>query len=150
MAKRESVSVCFDRPGNFLGIFWGYDDGNGNNFDLDSGLEPTIFLDSDNLIAGFHIIGALQDSKNAVEETYTLGDNPSHPVTVKYSPGIDLWDVQWGPDVTDCVETPNSLVKARVDAQGQIQGVLISGLKSFEDEILNVDLYPVTPGAATA
>ena len=150
MAKRESVSVWYDRPGNFLEIFWGYDDGSGNNFDMDTELEPTIFLDSANLIAGFHIIGAFQDSKNPVEETYTPEDNLSHPVTVKYSPVMDQWDVQWGPDVTDCVETPNSHVKARVDAQGQIQGVLISGLSSFEDEILNVDLYPVTPGAATA
>ncbi len=150
MAKRESVGVWFDRPGNFLEIFWGYDDGSGNNFDMDTELDPTIFLDSANRIAGFHIIGALQDSKLPVEETYTLEDSPSHPVTVKYSPIGDLWDVQWGPDATDCVATPDSHVKARVDAQGQIQGVLISGLSRFEGEILSVDLYPVTPGAATA
>ena len=61
MAKRESVNVWFDRPGNFLEIFWGYDDGSGNNFEPDTELYPTIFLDSSNLVAGFHILGALKD-----------------------------------------------------------------------------------------
>lgn len=150
MAERESVKVWFDRPGNFLEIFWGYDDGNGDNFDMGSELDPTIFLDSSNFIAGFHIIGALKDSGNPVEETYTLEDNLSHPVTVKYYPATDLWDVQWGPGAVDCMDTPNPRVRARVDASGDIQGVLISDLRTFEDEILNQDIYPVKPGAAAS
>ena len=148
MAKRESVNVSFDRPGNFLEIFWGYDDGNGDNFDMGTELDPTIFLDSSNLIAGFHIIGALKDGGNPEEETYTLEGNLSYPVTVKYNPATDLWDVQWGPDAVECIDTPNPRIKARVDVHGDIQGVLVSDLRTFEDEILNQDIYPVRPGAA--
>ena len=148
MAKRESVNVWFDRPGNFLEVFWGYDDGSGNNFELDTELHPTIFLDSSYLIAGFHILGALKDGMIPVEETYSLDDCSSHPLTVKYCPDTDQWDMQWGPDIVDCVETPNSRVKAQVDAGGDIQGVLISDLRTFEDEILNQDIYSVKRGAA--
>ena len=147
MAKRGSVNVWFDRPGNFLEIFWGYDDGSGNNFDMDTELDPTIFLDSSNRVAGFHIIGALKDNRTLVEETYSLDEGTSHPITVKYNRATDLWDVSWGPGVVDCVATPNPRIKTRVDSEGQIQGVLISDLRTFEDEILNVDLYPVKPGA---
>ena len=150
MAKADSVNVWFDRPGNFLEIFWGYDDGSGDNFELKTGLYPTLFVDSSNRIAGFQIIGALKDHRNCVEETYSLDDVQPHPVTVKYNRDTDLWDVQWGPDIVDCVESPNPRIKARVDAEGQIQGVLISGLRTLEGEILNQDLYPVKPGAATA
>lgn len=148
MAERESVKVWFDCPGNFLEIFWGYDDGNGDNFDMGTEIDPTIFLDSSNLIAGFHIIGAIKDSGIPVAETYTLEDNLSNPVTVKYSPDSDLWDVQLGPGVVDRLDTPNSRIRARVDATGDIQGVLIFDLRTFEDEILNPDTYPVKPGAA--
>ena len=35
-------------------------------------------------------------------------------------------DIQWGPNVVDCVDTPNPRIKARADADGDIQGVLIS------------------------
>ena len=150
MAKRESVNVWFDRPGNFLEIFWGYDDGSGNNFELDTELYPTIFLDSSNLIAGFHLLGALKKRSGEVEETYSLDESPSHPLTVKYDRATDLWDVQWGPGAVECVETPNPRVKARVDAEGEIQGVLIYDLRTFDGEILNQDIYPVKPGAATA
>ena len=79
---------------------------------------------------------------------YTFTEGFSHPLTIKYDPATDLWDVQWGPGAVDCVDTPNPRIKARVDAEGEIQGVLISHLKTFENEILNQDIYPVKPGAA--
>ena len=151
MEKRESVNVWFDRPGSgFLEIFWGYDDGSGNNFEPDSELYPTLFLDSSNLLAGFHIIGALKEDRGSVDETYSFKDSLSYPLTVKYDRPSDLWDIQWGTGIVECVDTPNPRIRAKVDAEGQIQGVLISDLRTFEDEILNQDLYPVKPGAATA
>ena len=59
MAKRDTVNVWFDSPGSgFLEIFWGYDDGSGNNFEPASELYPTLFFDSSNLLAGFYIIGS--------------------------------------------------------------------------------------------
>ena len=148
MAKRESVNVWFDRPGNFLEIFWGYDDGSGNNFEPDTELCPTIFVDSSNLIAGFHILGALKEDMTPVEETYSPDDCSSHPLTVKYDRAADQWDVIWGPGIVEYVETPNSRIKAQVDAGGDIQGVLISDLRTFEYEILNQDIYSVKRGAA--
>lgn len=149
MAKRESVNVWFDSPGNgFLEVFWGYDDGSGNNFEPDTDLCPTIFVDSSNSVAGFHLIGVLNDSRGSVDETYTFTDGFSHPLTIKYDRPSDLWEIQWGPGIVDCVETPNPRIRARVDAEGEIQGVMISDLKTFEDEILNQDIYPVKPGAA--
>ena len=151
MAKRESVKVWFDSPGvGFLEIFWGVDDGSGNVQDPGGELDPTVFIDSANNLVGFHIIGPLYVKKDYLEETYTFEDCPDRPLTVKYDRATDLWDVQWGLGIVDCVATPNPRIKARVDAEGQIQGVLISDLRTFEDEILNVDLYPVQPGARTA
>ena len=150
MAERESVNVWFDNPGGFLEIFWGYDDGSGNVVDPDTKLNPTIFIDSKDRVAGFHIIGALNDRTGSVEETYTFDDSPSHPLTVKYDKTKDLWDVHWGHAAVDCVATPNQRIRAKVDAEGLIQGVQISDLRGFKDEILNQDLYPVKPGAPTA
>ena len=151
MAKRQSVNVWFDRPGGgFLEIFWGRDDGSGNVQDPGGELAPSVFIDSANDLVGFHIIGPLHVKSDYLEEVYIFEDCPDQPLTVKYDRAIDQWDVQWGPDIVDCVETPNPRVMARVDAEGQIQGVLITDLRTFEDEILNVDLYPIKPGATTA
>ena len=149
MAKRESVNVWFDSPGSgFLEIFWGYDDGSGNNFEPDTDLCPTIFVDSSNRVAGFHLIGVLKEVRGSVEETYAFTESVSHSLTIKYDRPTDLWDVQWGPGAVECVDTPNPRIRARVDASGDIQGVLISDLRTFEDEILNQNIYPVKPGAA--
>lgn len=151
MEKRESVNVWFDRPGSgFLEIFWGYDDGSGDNFEPDTELCPTLFLDSSNMLAGFHIIGVLKDGIGSVDETYTFNDCPSHPLTIKYDRPSDLWDIQWGSGIVDCVDTPNPRIRANVDAEGQIQGVLLSDLRTFEGEILNQDLHPVQPGRTAA
>ena len=70
MAKRESVNVWFDSPGSgFLEIFWGCDDGSGNNFEPDTDLCPTIFVDSSNSVTGFHLIGVLKEDRGSVDET---------------------------------------------------------------------------------
>ena len=149
MAKRESVNVWFDRPGGgFLEIFWGRDDGSGNVQDPGGELDPTVFINSANDLVGFHIMSPLYVKCDYLEETYLFEDCPSHPLTVKYDRAADLWDVQWGPGAVECVDTPNPRIRARVDANGDIQGVLISDLRTFEDEILNQDIYPVKPGAA--
>ena len=44
----------------------------------------------------------------------------------------------------------DNIIKTRVDASGDIQGVLISDLRTFEHEILNQNIYPVKPGATAA
>ncbi len=149
MAKRESVRVWFDHPGGgFLEIFWGNDDGSGNVRDPGGELDPTVFIDSANDLVGFHIISPLYVKGGYSEETYIFEDCPGQPLTVKYDLATDLWDVQWGRGAVECVDIPNPRIRASVDAEGDIQGVLISGLRTFEDEILNQDIYPVKPGAA--
>ena len=65
-----------------------------------------------------------------------------HPVSVRYDRQKDLWRAQWGPAVADGIPTTNSRNRALVDAAGQIQGVEIRDLRTFEEEILNQDLYP--------
>ena len=140
--------MWFDSPGSgFLEIFWGYDDGSGDVRDPGGEPYPTIFIDSSGRLVGFYIIGPLNIKSNCIEETYSFEDCHSHPLTIKYNRPADQWDIQWGPNVVDCVDTPNPRIKARADADGDIQGVLISDLRTFEDEILNQDIYPVKPGA---
>ena len=150
MAQIRSVNVWFDRPGDFLEIGWSNQWAvNGCPFpDTDYWFE--VDLAEDLQAVGLKMIGAISFASKCAGETVLVADVQPHSVAIKYDRMQDLWDVQWGPDAADCVATPDSHVKARVDAQGQIQGVLISGLRSFEGEILSVDLYPVTPGAATA
>ena len=150
MIERESVNVWFDRPGNFLEIFWGYDDGSGVDYPADTELEPTVFLNGENAAVGFHIFGALNDRRDYVEETYTLNDAQPYPLAVKYDRAKDRWEVHWGHPAVDCIDTPNPRIKARVDAAGLIQGVEIYDLRGFSEEILNQDLYPVKPGAPAA
>ena len=148
MAKRESVNVWFDNPGNFLEIGWG-EDAVDAEYPHDTELDPTVFVNSENQITSFHIIGALSNRRDYVEESYIVSDAQSHPLTVKYDRDKDLWDVHWGHAAVDCVATPNQRIRAKVDAEGLIQGVEISDLRGFQDEILNQDLYPVKPGAQT-
>ena len=149
MEQRRAVNVWFDRPGDFLDISWG------NGWSVDSCQFPNtdywleVHLTEDSKAVGFHAIGALHFANACEGETVLVADVRQNPVTVKYSPATDQWDVVWGPDIVDCVETSNSRVKAQVDARGDIQGVLISDLRTFEDEILNQDIYAVKPGAAT-
>ena len=150
MEKIDRVNVWFDRPGDFLEIGWksGWSVNGFTPPDAEFSIE--VHLTADYQATGFYILGALLLSDRCKGRGIVIADVQPHPVTVKYDRPTDLWDVQWGPGVVDCVDTPNPRIKARVDAAGQIQGVLISDLRNFEDEILNQDLYPVQPGAATA
>ena len=102
MAKRESVNVWFDNPGNFLEIGWG-EDAVDAEYPHDTELDPTVFVNSENQITSFHIIGALSDRRDYVEESYIVSDAQSHPLTVKYDRDKDLWDVHWGHAAVDCV-----------------------------------------------
>ena len=149
MEQGSAINVWFGRPGGgFLEIFWGRDNGSGNVQGPGGELDPTVFLDSANDLVGFHIIGPLHVKSDYLKETYIFKDCPDQPLTIKYDRPDDLWDVQWGPGAVASLDTPNSRIKAKVDADGNIQGVLISDLHTFEGEILNQDIYPVKPGAA--
>ena len=147
MEKANRVNVWFDRPGDFLEIGWS------SGWSID-GFTPTgaefgieVHLTADNQATGFYILGALLFADRCKGQSMVVAEVQPHPVIVKYDRPSDLWDIQWGPGIVDCGDTPNSRIKARVDAEGEIQGVMISDLKTFEDEILNQDIYPVKPGA---
>ena len=150
MEKTNRVNVWFDRPGDFLEIGWS------NGWSVDGFSPPNseigieIHLTDNNQAVGFYILGTLLFANRCQGQSMVVADVQPHPVTVKYDRPSDLWDIQWGPGIVDCVDTPNPRIRASVDREGQIQGVLISDLRTFEDEILNQDLYPVKPGAATA
>ena len=141
-----AVNVWFDNPGNFLEIYWGQEGGTGNYPDETTVLDPTLFLTAAGQVVGFHILGALNDRREWVDETYIINEVQSHPLSVRYDRRQDLWRAQWGPAVMDCVATPNPRIKALVDAAGQIQGVEIRDLRTFEGEILNQNLYPAELG----
>ena len=147
MAERARVNVWFDNPGDFLEVVWR------NQWAVNHYQFPNtdywfeVHQTEDFQATGFHAIGALNFANQCNAKTVLVADIQPHPVTVKYDRDADLWEVLWGPGVVDCVATPNPRIKAQVDAEGQIQGVLISDLRTFEDEILNVDLYPVKSGA---
>ena len=141
----KPVNVWFDNPGNFLEIFWGRGNSVGDYLE-NTEFDPTLFVTSEGQVIGFHIIGALSDSRDYVEETYVINAVQSHPITVRYDRGQDWWRVEWGPGVVDCVDTANPRIRARVDAAGLIQGVEIWDLRGFEGEILNQDLYPAELG----
>ena len=147
MAENRQVNIWFDRPGDFLEIHWGdavcLDAINPSSAEF----ELCLHLSKDNRATGFDMIGPIIGTEHCAEKSLVMADAQPYPVTVKYDRAADLWDIQWAPNTEDCVDTANSRVRARVDAEGQIQGVLISDLRTFEDEILNVDLYPVKPGA---
>ena len=150
MAERRAVNVWFDRPGDFLDIGWSSRWSFNSYVPPDTELGIEVHLTDDHQATAFFILGALLFSDRCDENSTVIADVQPHPVTVKYDRTIDQWDVQWGPGAVERVDTPSPRVQAQVDASGDIQGVLISDLHSFEDEILNVDLYPVTPGTATA
>ena len=148
MAERRAVNVWFDRPGDFLEIGWS-SRWSFNSFvppDTELGIE--VHLTDDYQATGFYILGALLFSDRCNSKSTIVADVQPHPVTVKYNPATDLWNIQWGPAAVEFVDTPNPRIRARVDASGDIQGVLISDLRTFEDEILNHDIYPVKRGAA--
>ena len=150
MAERTAVNVWFDSPGDFLEIGWSNKWAVRSQSLTEAQFEIEIHLTEDSQATGFHIISPVHFSDLCHKSTLTSVAVEPFPITVNYEPDTDLWDVQWGPDPLDCVESPNPRIKAMVDAEGQIQGVLISGLRTLEGEILNQDLYPVKPGAATA
>ena len=140
-----SVNVWFDNPGNFLEIFWRRGNSVGDYLE-NTKFDPTLFVTPEGEVIGFHIIGALSDGRDCVEETYVINAVQAHPITVRYDRGQDWWRVEWGPGVVECVATANPRIRARVDAAGLIQGVEIWDLRGFEGEILNQDLYPAELG----
>ena len=145
MEQGSAINVWFDQPGDFLEIVWC------NQWAVNSYQFPDtdywfeVHRTEDLQATGFHVIGALHFARRYDSETVLVADVQPHPLTVKYKPSADQWDVQWGPGAVASVDTPNSRIKAKVDADGNIQGVLISDLHTFEDEILNQDIYPVKP-----
>ena len=142
---KDGVNVWFDNPGNYLEIFWGRGNSTGNYLE-NTELDPTLFLTPEGEVIGFHIIGALSDCRDYVEEIYVINEVQSHPITVRYDREADRWRVEWGPGVVACVATVNPRIRARVDAAGLIQGVEIWDLRGFEGEILNQDLAPAELG----
>ena len=150
IVQKRTVNVWFDRPGDFLEVGWSSQWAvNGCEFpDTDYWFQ--VDLTEDFQAVGFQAIGALHFADRCDGEAALVADVQPHPVSVKYDRAADLWDVSWGPDAVDCVATPNPRIRARVDAAGQIQGVLISDLRTFEEEILNQDLYPAPPGQPVA
>ena len=151
MAKRAAVNVWYDRPGDFLEIAWGRGQWAVDTYDPpDAELGLTVHLTEAGQSTGFDIIGALYPSKHlpsrrAGHREVVAAVQP-HPVIVRYDRRRDLWRAQWGPAVADCIATPNPRIKALVDAAGQIQGVEIRDLRTFDKEILNQDLYPAELG----
>ena len=150
MEQRRTVNVWFDRPADFLDIGWN------SKWAVDGHQFPNtqywfeVDLAADLQAVGLKLFGATRFARQCDAEAVLRAEVEPHPVTVKYDRPSDLWDIRWGPGIVECVDTPNPRIRAKVDAEGQIQGVLISDLRTFEDEILNQDLYPVKPGAATA
>jgi len=150
MEKANRVNVWFDRPGDFLEIGWrsGWSIDGFTPADAEFGIE--VHLTAENQAFGLYILGTLLFADRCKGQSMVVAEVQPHPLTVKYDRAGDLWDVQWGPGAVECVDTPNPRIKARVDASGDIQGVLIADLRTFEDEILNQDIYPVKPGVVTS
>ena len=150
MEQRRTINVWFDRLGDFLEISWG------GNWAVNSYQFPDtdywfeVRRTEDLQAVGFHAIGVLHFANRCDDDTVLVANVQPHPLTVKYDRATDLWDVQWGPNTINCMDTPNPRIKAKIDNQGQIQGVLISDLRNFEDEILNENLYQVQPATPTS
>ena len=149
MEERNRVNVWFDRPGDFQEIGWrsGWSVKGYTPPDAEVGIE--VHLTDDYQATGFYILGALLFPDRCKDQSMVVAEVQPHPLKVKYDRDKDLWDVHWGHAAVDCVATPNQRIRAKVDAEGLIQGVEISDLRGFKDEILNQDLYPVKPGAQT-
>ena len=146
MEKRVAVNIWYDRPGDFLEIRWA------RGWDVNEYVTPeyeigaNVYLTDDYQAVGFHILGALYSPYRREGQSQVVAAVQPYPVSVRYDRQQDLWRAQWGPAVADCIATPNPRIKALVDAAGQIQGVEIRDLRSFEEEILNQDLYPAELG----
>ena len=146
MAERV-VNVWYDRPGDFLDLGWGSGEWSFDTYDPDNdeiGIE--VHLTDTGQAVGLYIFGALYSPHRREGQSRVVAEVPPHPVSVRYDRQQDLWRAQWGPAVRDCVATPNPRINALVDAAGQIQGVEIRDLRTFEGEILNQDLYPAELG----
>ena len=150
MEQENLVNVWYDRPGDFLEVFW--------SRELSDCVEPQglktpntkldIMVDvtATGRITGFSALGTRAYSGKCVDETIVMAKAQPHPLAIRYEPGRDWWRVEWGPGVVECVATANPRIRARVDAAGLIQGVEIWDLRGFEGEILNEDLYPAELG----
>ena len=151
MAERV-VKVWYDRPGDFLEIGWGSGAWAVDTYDPPAAAELglTVHLTEAGQATGFDILGALYPSKHLPSrpdgQREVVAQVQPHPVSVRYDRQQDRWRAQWGPAVTNCIPTPNPRIQALVDAAGQIQGVEIRDLRTFEGEILNQDLYPAELG----
>ena len=151
MAESDSVNVWFDQPGDFLEICWGR-----GQWAVD-GCEPadaefglTVHLTAAGQSTGLDIIGPVYFSEQrCAGKSSAAAPVQPHPVTVAYDQGQDLWQIQWGPAIVDCLDTPNPRIRARVDAAGHIQGLEIRDLRTFDAEILNQDLRPAELGVKT-
>ena len=149
MAETERVNVWFDRPGDFLEIGWSGQWAVRSHTPPDAEFGITVHLTEEKRSTGFDIIGPIHFSNRCEGESMVVAEVQPHPLNVEYDRAKDRWDVHWGHAAVDCVATPNQRIRAKVDAEGLIQGVQISDLRGFKDEILNQDLYPVKPGAQT-
>ena len=150
MAPGEWVNVWYDRPGDFLEIGWSWGTAAFNGYTTaEDDIVIHCHLTEDFQAVGFYILGALYSPCRRPGKSKVVAVVQPHNVTVAYDQGQDLWQIQWGPAVVDCLDTPNSRIRARVDAAGHIQGLEIRDLRTFDAEILNQDLRPAELGVKT-
>ena len=150
MAKGERVNVWYDRPGDFLEIGWSWGTAAFNGYTTpEDDIVIHCHLTEDFQAVGFYILGALYSPCRRPGKSKVVARVQPHNVTVTYDQGQDLWQIQWGPAIVDCLDTPNPRICARVDAAGYIQGLEIRDLRTFDAEILNQDLYPAELGVTT-
>ena len=150
MAKGERVNVWYDRPGDFLEIGWSWGTAAFNGYTTsEDDIVIHCHLTEDFQAVGFYILGALYSPCRRPGKSKVVAQVQPHPVTVAYNPAQDLWQIQWGPAIVDCLDTPNSRIRAQVDAAGHIQGLEIRDLRTFDAEILNQDLRPAELGIKT-
>ena len=150
MEKGNRVNVWLDRPGDFLEVSWSREPSVAVEppglMTPNTQLDLMVDVAAAGHIAGFAVLGALTYGGKGVDEKIVMSAAQPCPLSIRYNRQQDLWRAQWGPAVADCVATPNPRIKALVDAAGQIQGVEIRDLRTFEEEILNQDLYPAELG----
>ena len=150
MAKGERVNVWYDRPGDFLEIGWSWGAAAFNHYTAPADeIGVDFHLTEDFQAVGFYILGALYSPCRRPGKSKVVAQVQPHPVTVAYDQGQDLWQIQWGPAIVDCLDTPNPRIRAQVDAAGHIQGLEIRDLRTFDAEILNQDLRPAELGVKT-
>ena len=150
MAESAIVNVWYDQPGDFLEISWGKGWHVAGYAPPEDDIGIDFHLTADCQSVGFHIIGPVYFSQQrCAGKSRTVAPVQPHPVTVAYDQAQDLWQIQWGPAIVDCLDTPNPRIRARVDASGHIQGLEIRDLRTFDAEILNQDLRPAELGVKT-